>query len=497
MRPSDPSDRPARVLVTGAGGPAAVSFMQAVATARPSCGRSTSTPTPPASTSSTPTAGRWSRAATTPTSSTRAADLCRAARHRRARADRGHRAAAAGRRRRGELRRGRAPRCWPTAAATLATCLDKWALYRGVRRVACRCPRPRVLDAGLDAASLACPVDRQAPARAAGRAASSCSPAPPTWPARPRDGSLIVQELLPGVEHSLDVLAYADGGVAAVVPRTRLKVDSGIAVAGCTVVDPASTTSAGAWRRGDRAHVGGQRAGQAATPTGGHRLLEVNPRFPGSHAADRGQRRRHAAPRAGRRARARPSPSGVVTARWRWSARWRRDLPPGRRVRRHRRRARPRLLRERVVSRSPVTSLDVPLFDRGSDLHVHSTFSDGASTVEENLASAAGPRHAHPRAGRPRAPGTDLGLRRSSPPSGHLDGTAGLRSPAAASRPRSSTPPGPSTCRTTCRRSTTCWWPTTSSPRPDGPMHPRDAKAALAAGALRPTRSSPTWSRPP
>lgn len=31
-----------------------------------------------------------------------------------------------------------------------------------------------------------------------------------------------------------------------------------------------------------------------------------------------------------------------------------------------------------------------PLLDSQSDLHVHSTFSDGASTIEENLASAAG-----------------------------------------------------------------------------------------------------------
>src|SRR5215211_4083311 len=43
----------------------------------------------------------------------------------------------------------------------------------------------------------------------------------------PSDGTLIVQELLPGLEYSLDVLAYPDGHVAAVVPRSRLRVDSG------------------------------------------------------------------------------------------------------------------------------------------------------------------------------------------------------------------------------------------------------------------------------
>ncbi|MDQ2649871.1 MAG: PHP domain-containing protein [Actinomycetota bacterium] len=34
--------------------------------------------------------------------------------------------------------------------------------------------------------------------------------------------------------------------------------------------------------------------------------------------------------------------------------------------------------------------MQIPILDRGSDLHVHSTFSDGASTIEENLASATG-----------------------------------------------------------------------------------------------------------
>jgi putative hydrolase len=32
----------------------------------------------------------------------------------------------------------------------------------------------------------------------------------------------------------------------------------------------------------------------------------------------------------------------------------------------------------------------IPILDKGSDLHVHSTFSDGASTIDENLSSAEG-----------------------------------------------------------------------------------------------------------
>ncbi len=35
-------------------------------------------------------------------------------------------------------------------------------------------------------------------------------------------------------------------------------------------------------------------------------------------------------------------------------------------------------------------TFEAPVLDRGSDLHVHSTFSDGASTIDENLVSAVG-----------------------------------------------------------------------------------------------------------
>jgi carbamoyl-phosphate synthase large subunit len=45
--------------------------------------------------------------------------------------------------------------------------------------------------------------------------------------------------LLPGAEFSIDVLGAPDGHVVAAVPRRRDKIDSGIAVAGRTVADPA------------------------------------------------------------------------------------------------------------------------------------------------------------------------------------------------------------------------------------------------------------------
>ena len=92
---------------------------------------------------------------------------------------------------------------------------------------------------------------------------------------------LIVQEYLPGEEYSIDVLADADGHVVAAVPRVRERVDSGVSVAGRTVHDhglelfgrrvaaaTGITYIANVQCRLDR-------AGRPA-------LLEVNPRVPGT-----------------------------------------------------------------------------------------------------------------------------------------------------------------------------------------------------------------------
>jgi carbamoyl-phosphate synthase large subunit len=96
-----------------------------------------------------------------------------------------------------------------------------------------------------------------------------------------RSPQLIVQDFLPGEEYSVDVLADTSGHVIASVPRIRARVDSGVSVGGRTVHDP------------EIEHFG--RAVARATGVtfvanvqckrdrdGSPALLEVNPRIPGT-----------------------------------------------------------------------------------------------------------------------------------------------------------------------------------------------------------------------
>lgn len=125
----------------------------------------------------------------------------------------------------------------------------------------------------------------------------------------------------------------------------------------------------------------------------------------------------------------------------------------------------------------------VPILDRRSDLHVHSTFSDGASTIEENLASALG--HGmqtlglvdHVRRDTTWVPTFAEAVRA-------LDGSGGLKVycgveakildvAGAVDLPQDL----PSLDYVLVADH--------QLPRPDGPMHPRDAEAALAQGQLR------------
>ena len=94
-------------------------------------------------------------------------------------------------------------------------------------------------------------------------------------------GDMLAQQLLVGEEYSVDVLARADGSVAAAVPRARLKVDSGIAVAARTLHDDALEGGA----RAVVSHLGLRGIVNVQfrrDEQGVAHLLEINPRLPGT-----------------------------------------------------------------------------------------------------------------------------------------------------------------------------------------------------------------------
>lgn len=165
--------------------------------------------------------------------------------------------------------------------STLEVCLDKWALHRRCRAVA-RVPDCWLVEAAFDEHAPALPAIVK-PRRGSGSRGVRLAQRREDLRRLPRDETLLVQEYLPGREYSLDVLAGADGTVRAVVPRARLKVHAGIAVAGRTLHD-------------ERLETFGRTVAEAIGLTtvanvqvkvavdGAPALLEVNPRFPGTMA---------------------------------------------------------------------------------------------------------------------------------------------------------------------------------------------------------------------
>ena len=98
---------------------------------------------------------------------------------------------------------------------------------------------------------------------------------------QPKDGSVMLQEYLPGEEYSVDVYVRRDGRVVAAVPRERMKIDSGIAVASRTVNVP--EVIAAAVRTAEIIGIRGIANVQFKRAADGvFKLLEVNPRFPGT-----------------------------------------------------------------------------------------------------------------------------------------------------------------------------------------------------------------------
>jgi len=163
--------------------------------------------------------------------------------------------------------------------ATLETCLDKWALAQACHGHV-RVPATVVADERFDPAAIELPVIVKPRSGSGSRGIRLVERAEELY-ALERDGTLLVQEHLPGPEHSLDVIARADGHVAAVVPRERLKVDSGIAVTGRTLHD--ERLDAFARTVAERIGLTTVANVQVKEDTAGEpALLEVNARFPGT-----------------------------------------------------------------------------------------------------------------------------------------------------------------------------------------------------------------------
>lgn len=163
----------------------------------------------------------------------------------------------------------------------LQVTLDKLALARAVAGVV-RVPRTDLLDAGLEPGSWTYPVIVK-PRTGSGSRDISIVRTAADLAELPRSDDFLVQEFLPGEEYSIDVFADNARHVVAAVPRLRAKVDSGISVAGRTVHDAElerfGTAVAEVTGLAYIANVQARRD-QHGRPA----LLEVNPRAPGSLA---------------------------------------------------------------------------------------------------------------------------------------------------------------------------------------------------------------------
>lgn len=162
---------------------------------------------------------------------------------------------------------------------TLDTCLDKLALAHACAG-ALRVPRTELLGTPQALSGWDFPVVVK-PRRGAGSRGVRTVGSARELDAVHDEDDLLVQELLPGQEYSVDVLADSTGHVVAAVPRARLRVDSGVAVAGVTVHDDELVATAAAVARavGLTSVANVQLKRDAA---GVPALLEVNPRFPGA-----------------------------------------------------------------------------------------------------------------------------------------------------------------------------------------------------------------------
>ena len=163
--------------------------------------------------------------------------------------------------------------------SALEVCLDKLAL---AERCAGHLPVPRTerLDKIADPESWTYPVMIKPRSGSGSRGISVAASSEELLRLEPSP-DFLVQDYLPGEEYSVDVLADVTGHVVAAVPRVRERVDSGVSVAGRTVHDAElERLGAGVAAATGLTYVANV---QFRRDTGGKpALLEVNPRFPGA-----------------------------------------------------------------------------------------------------------------------------------------------------------------------------------------------------------------------
>jgi carbamoyl-phosphate synthase large subunit len=164
-------------------------------------------------------------------------------------------------------------------AAALDVILDKLSLARHCADVV-RVPRTELFGPDVDPSDWTYPAVVK-PRTGSGSRGVVIAGSAAELAALDRSPSLIVQDFLPGEEYSVDVLAGADGHVIASVPRLRARVDSGVSVGGRTMHDPEieqfGRTVARATGVTFVANVQCKR-----DRDGNPALLEVNPRMPGT-----------------------------------------------------------------------------------------------------------------------------------------------------------------------------------------------------------------------
>jgi carbamoyl-phosphate synthase large subunit len=161
----------------------------------------------------------------------------------------------------------------------LRTCVDKWALMQRCQGQV-RIPRSALFDDRFDLEEWGFPFLVK-PRRGSGSRGIVVVRGDRDLLGLERSPDLLVQEYLPGVEYSLDVLATEAGEVRAVVPRARLKIDSGIAITGRTVRDETLMTTGR--EAAEAVGITGVANVQVKEDEDGEAaLIEINPRFPGT-----------------------------------------------------------------------------------------------------------------------------------------------------------------------------------------------------------------------